>query len=161
MVLPQDQLLTTIEHQLSIWNKELTLQECRDCLRLLALAGLPRAAIDEGDADQVQELYWRMFVKVGVTFLMLKSACEALIIAKIPKGQTKFYPDPGGLITLCADDLSEKAIKTGALNKARQRLLELNGGAPQETGPLVKPGKLRSVGEILAQHGKVNPLWGC
>lgn len=155
--MPQDKLLTTIDHQLSILNQPLTKAECAACLHLLALAGLPRAGIDGADGDAVHELYYRLLERNGVTARILRNACEAHITAP-PKARGKFYPDPGEILALCRDDLSEKATKTKAMEKARQRLLELNGEASPAAQDLVPPGKLRSVAEILAANGLKNPF---
>lgn len=118
---------------------------------VLAAAGLPRAGIQTGTGGHVIDTYWALFVKAGITFEMLKLACEGYVMAHRKPGETKFYPDPGQLHALCADDLKDAARKRGTLTRAREELLRLFGAMDEVEA---QPRPLRTAAEILASRAK-------
>lgn len=91
--------------------------ECDAALELLALAGLPRASVGATDYPKVRALYLAILRDEGVTGPMLKSACEAYI-KRPTNGKAKFFPDPGQLLELCADDAKDRRRWLEGLNRA-------------------------------------------
>lgn len=73
---------------------------------MLALAGLPRAGAASGDYQNIRALYFELLSKAGLTGQMLKSACQRYIMAPTG-GKAKFFPDPGQIAEMCAEDIRD------------------------------------------------------
>lgn len=98
------------------------------------------------------DLYFGLLREKGVTKLMLMAAAKAFVMAP-KKGKPKFFPDPGELYELCADEATRRGRALEAFNSA---LAVLDGGtvaSEPEAEPDASPemlAKLRALGEQLA-----------
>lgn len=112
----------------------LTQADCDAGLAMLALAGLPRAATG-GNESAVRGLYLDLLREAGVTGDMLKTACKTYILQPPAAGRSKFFPDPGQLAALCADDIKHRRRKMVALDRA---LALLQAPSPSTEPPLTQ-----------------------
>jgi hypothetical protein len=94
----------------------ITRDECGGCLKDLALV-VPRAGLDDDQIERMLDLYFGLLRQNGVTKAMLMRANTAYVMAP-RKGKPRFFPDPGELFELCADEASDRRKAVGALMRA-------------------------------------------
>lgn len=134
-VLPVPTIRKTIANRQRLLGETLTRPECDGCLRLLSLA-LPRAGIAPGDAHDMLDLYFGLLQNAGITGPMLRAACERYVMAPT-NGKAKFFPDPGQIAEMCADEIRTRRKALAALEKATA-MLESPGAAasPERSDPV-------------------------
>lgn len=76
-------------------------------LKDLALAGLPRAPIPEGDEDRAMDVYFGLLRGEGMTRKLLRAAAKQIIVAP-SKGRTRYFPTPGELLDPVRAELAER-----------------------------------------------------
>lgn len=124
----------------------LTRPECDKVMEKLALA-LPRAGITPAQAHATMDLYFNLLSRAGVTGRMLISAAERYIMA--PNGvKGKFFPDPGQLAELCAEDMRARARDMEGLDKALA-LLDAPPAAEEPNDPAARRAQLHAVAQDL------------
>jgi hypothetical protein len=106
--------------KLSSLGQPIARGECDNCLLALALVA-PSAAATEENVERKFDLYFSLFERAGVTLGMLQQACAAYAMAPL-KGRPKFFPDPGALYELMADDARRRKRDLIALHRARDVL---------------------------------------
>lgn len=111
-------------------GQTLTRRECDGVLKDLALL-VPRAGLGPDEIDRMLDLYFGLLRQEGVTQPMLARAAQAFIMAP-KKGKPRFFPDPGELYELCAD---EAAARRRALSALEQALEALNDAADPKASP--------------------------
>lgn len=144
--LPVPTIRKTLANRQRLLGETLTRPECDGCLRLLSLA-LPRAGIAPGDAHDMLDLYFGLLLKAGLTGSMLRSACERYVMAST-NGKPKFFPDPGQIAEMCADEIKQRRKAMAALEKAAA-ILEAPSASPEaERGDPVDQ-RLRDLAESM------------
>lgn len=126
----------------------LTRLECDKCLKTLSLA-LPRAGLSPSDAHDMLKLYFSLLSRAGITGRMLVTAVERYIMAPAG-GKGKFFPDPGQLAEMCADDLRARDRDLQGLERA---LAFVEGPVAANSSPAGEPSRrdgLRILSENLA-----------
>lgn len=108
----------------------LTPDDCDAGLLMLAMAGLPRSSVEDEDFENVRALYFDLLCKAGVTGAMLRTACERYIM-RPNNGKTKYFPDPGQLLEMVAEDARDRKRELERLNGA----LALLGAPPPPPEP--------------------------
>lgn len=78
----------------------------------------------------------------------MEAACAAY--RRNPKNS--FFPTPGKLLELCADDIRERKRAIMAIDKAAHALTQGLAAAPERVVPLP------SVDEVLRKHGHAEPF---
>lgn len=109
---------------------------------------LPRAGLGAAEIDRMLDLYFGLLHEAGVTKPMLQAAAKAYVMAPT-KGKPRFFPDPGQLAELCADEAKNRRTSLAALAAA---LGVLDGGAAAERGsdkPFDRVAQLRELGEKM------------
>lgn len=114
--LPVPTIRKTLANRQRLLGETLTRPECDGCLRLLSLA-LPRAGIAPADAHDMLDLYFGLLQNAGITGPMLRAACERYVMAPT-NGKSKFFPDPGQIAEMCADEIKQRRRALAALDKA-------------------------------------------
>lgn len=119
---------------------------------------VPRAGLDKDSIDRMLDLYFGLLRQAGITRKMLARAAEAYVMAPT-KGKSRWFPDPGQLAEMCAEEASERRKALAGL----QRGLEVLDEDPRDT--LEAEGKafdaaahLRKLGEQLRTKGSRGPL---
>lgn len=171
--LPVARARTEMDLMMSNLGRTMTREECDACLRDLAII-LPRANLDAEDIERMLDLYYGLLSERGIPIRILQNACKTYVMAP-RKGKAKWFPDPGELAELCADDLREHRQKMAALQRGieildgKQDAPALPGqsrSAPAGSGPLAVPDfdrtdyatKLPSIAEVLAKHGRPDTI---
>lgn len=128
----------------------MTRRECDGCLTDLALL-LPRAGLDRDSIERMLDLYFGLMRERHVTAQTLMSACKAYVMAP-KKGKARFFPDPGELFELCADDTARRSKDLAALNRAMSVLDgEIPDVGPAEEAEAVDMGeRLKALAESLS-----------
>ena len=132
----------------------LTRPECDACLRDLALI-LPRAGLAGSDVDRMLDLYFGLLRAAGLTARMLKDAAMRVVMQP-NGGKARFFPDPGQLAELCAEDIRTRNAKLEALDRALA-IIETpasDTAEPKRTDPVGK--RLHDLAEKLGQ-GRPKP----
>lgn len=78
---------------------------------------VPRAGLGADEIDRMLDLYFGLLRKNGVTMRMLQKAQEAYVMAP-KRGKARFFPDPGELFELCADEARQRTKAVAALTRA-------------------------------------------
>lgn len=142
--LPVSQIRQQIATKTKSLGELLTRPECDKCLRLLALA-LPRAGLSPDDAHDMLDLYFGLLHKACLTGAMLRSAAEQYVM-RPSAGKPKFFPDPGQLAELCADDIRTRNRALDALKKGLDSL----GTTPEaEENSFDAADRLRKLGDEM------------
>jgi hypothetical protein len=102
----------------------ITRPECDEILKDLALV-LPAAAKTPDEVDRMLDLYFGLLREAGITRAMLSGAAKAFVMAP-RKGKPRFFPDPGELAEMCAE---ESRHRRRALDQLRKGMEILSGGA--------------------------------
>lgn len=128
--------------------------ECDAGLKMLALAGLPRATTGTGSFEEVRAVYLDLLRDAGVTGEMLKAACRRYIMQPALAGKAKFFPDPGQLAELCAEDIRERRERLKALEDA---VLLIEAPPPREQEEMDRE-KVAAELHDLSNKLRVGPL---
>lgn len=97
-------------------GSDLTRPECDRVLKDLALV-LPSGAKTEDQVDRMLDLYFGLLRDAGVTFPMLRDAAKRFVMAP-NGGKAKFFPDPGQIAEVCAEDIRIRRRALAALDAA-------------------------------------------
>lgn len=118
--LPVQALRSAIVTKIHDLGHPVTRPECDGALKDLALL-LPRANLGAGEIERMLDLYFGLLREAGITRQMLTSACKHFVMAP-KKGKARFFPDPGELVEICADDLRVRLQSLMAYRKALELL---------------------------------------
>jgi len=142
--LPVPQLKRELQALEAALGVPLRKEECDSVLKNLAIL-MPRANLSPDDAHTMLDLYFQLLSRAGVTGKMLRSAAERFVMAP-NEGKAKWFPDPGQLRDLCADDIKTRRQKMLALEKANQ-LLALPPPADDALGSMAQ--RLNELGDRM------------
>lgn len=158
--LPVPEAKAALMAKISSLGQTATRPECDQCLADLALV-VPSTSQEEEDYERKLDLYFGIFRMEGVTHDMLRLAC-ARYAAAPTKGKAKFFPDPGALIELVAD---EAKTRKRTLFQLRRGLDVLEGKLLPAPGDHQAPtaedlAKRREQLGALTRKLSVNPAQG-
>jgi hypothetical protein len=119
-----------ISARLSSLPPTITREECDKCLGDLALV-VPSSNVGDEDGERMLDLHFGIYKLNGVTRDMLRFAC--MVFAAAPtKGKPKWFPDPGTLLEIVADQARARKRDIAAL---RRGLDVLDGKIKPEPEP--------------------------
>lgn len=126
----------------------LTRPECDRVLQDLALI-LPRANLDLDQVDRMLDLYFGLLREAGVTQPMLTKAAQAFVMAP-KKGKPRFFPDPGELAEMVADQARDRKRSLSAFRRSLD-ILSGNGAGPErgEAVAFDAGARLKALGERM------------
>lgn len=128
----------------------ITREECDKCLADLSLV-VPSSDLSADDMARKLDLHFGIYRLNGVTRDMLRYAC--MVFAAAPtKGKAKFFPDPGALLEIVADQA--KARKQ--IRMALQRALDVLDGKLKPE-PLPEPVSAEERARRREMLGKLFP----
>lgn len=130
---------------MTTWGPPLTRRESDEVLRDLALV-LPRS--NPGDVQRMLDLHFGLLSRAGVTGRMLRGASERFVMLPT-NGRSKFFPDPGQLAEMCADEIKDRRRAELAVKKALELI----------DAPLAPEPKYASASfiEKLTQRFRIHP----
>jgi hypothetical protein len=114
--LPTDQARRLLVEKGRGYGSLISRDECDACLKALAHI-VPHGAIGADNLAGKFDLYWALLRKHGVTQPMLMAAQERFIMAP-RKGKARWFPDPGELFEMCAEEATNRTRAVGALHRA-------------------------------------------
>lgn len=132
--------------------------ECDGCLKDLAII-LPRANLGPDEIERMLDLYFGLLREAHVTKPMLVRASKAFVMAP-KKGKARWFPDPGELYEMVADEAASRRQKLTALVRALEVLDGKLLAAPETEGPVVEDvqARLRALGEKMAAKKPIGPV---
>lgn len=105
------------------------------------------------DAERMLDLYFGLLSQAGLTAAMLAGAAQRFVM-RPNAGKAKFFPDPGQLADLCADEVRDRRVALAALDRA-QAVMEGRDaprGLVASVGQLVSREKIGAAVESLEAH---------
>jgi hypothetical protein len=148
--------------KLSLLPPTITREECDKCLADLALV-VPSSNLGDEDSERMLDLHFGIYKLNGVTRDMLRFAC--MVFAAAPtQGKPKWFPDPGTLLEIVADQARARKRDIAAL---RRGLDVLDGkvkppSEPEYPAPEVlaeRRAKCRALfAERAPEHRRLKPI---
>lgn len=126
----------------------ITRHECDAGLLMLAMAGLPRAGVEDGDIELVRSVYFDLLHEAEITGAMMKSACQRYIM-RPASGKPKFFPDPGQIAEMCAPEVRDRKREMARLEGALALLDGPSAGAPVENHGFDPGVRMRDLAEQM------------